>query len=80
MVWMPPAATDVDIVQGRIRRARYKCRTVEDVDGHLRWLAKWLVKAVDQAPVEFVAQYVVDYRADVDALLDARYTLMARDQ
>lgn len=61
---------DMSIVAGSF--TRYSCRTVAEVDSHLRALTAWL-----RRPSAAPARSARLYRKDIDVLLDARVMLMA---
>jgi hypothetical protein len=66
---------DVSLVRGS--RSRYSCRTVADVDGHLRGIRAWLRRNLPAMTGERQARILAQYRVDLDALLDARIMLAA---
>lgn len=56
----------------------YSCRTVEEIDAHLRVLLSWLARG-STAPIEFRLKLRQRYWYDIDRLLDARVMLRALD-
>lgn len=56
----------------------YSCRTIEEIDAHLRVLLAWLARG-STAPIEFRSKLRQRYWYDIDKLLDARVMLRALD-
>lgn len=65
-------------IRGRAHRA-YRVRDIPEIDAHLRGLQTWLVGRLGDVRVtgKPALMAVERYWADVDALLEARWKIMA---